>query len=126
MLTRPNILIGADNALYGFNSTVGTISYGWSQIADGGSLTVGGGDHDLNFQRIHNGLTGQLGESGEWSWGVEAEISRSESDGTIQFGDHDFDRSYRPCAARGSELADGFLRGLSIEVLQLVGHVYRR
>ena len=93
MLTRPDILIGADNALYGFNSTVGTISYGWSQIADGGSLTVGGGDHDLNFQRIHNGLTGQLGESGEWSWGVEAEISHSESDGTIQFGDHDFDRS---------------------------------
>jgi len=93
MLTRPNILIGADNALHGFNSTVGTISYGWSQIADGGSLTVGGGDHDLNFQRIHHGLTGQLGEGGEWSWGVEAEMSRSESDGTIQFGDHDFDRS---------------------------------
>ena len=93
MLTRPDILIGADNALYGFNSTVGTISYGWSQIVDGGKLTVGGGDHDLNFQRIHNGLTGQLGESGEWSWGVEAEISRSESDGTIQFGDHDFDRT---------------------------------
>lgn len=57
MLTRPDILTGADNALYSFNSTVGTISYGWSQIADGGSLTVGGGDHDLNFQRIHNGLT---------------------------------------------------------------------
>ena len=93
MLTRPNILIGADNALYGFNSTVGTISYGWSQIADGGSATLGGGDHDLNFQRIHHGLTGQLGESGEWSWGAEAEISRSESDGTIQFGDHDFDRT---------------------------------
>ncbi|MCH2073581.1 MAG: TonB-dependent receptor [Puniceicoccaceae bacterium] len=93
MLTRPDILIGADNALYGFNSTVGTISYGWRQIADGGSLTSGGGDHNLNFQRIHNGLTGQLGESGEWSWGVEAEISRSESDGTIQFGDHNFDRT---------------------------------
>ena len=93
MLTRPDILTGADNALYGFNSTVGTISYGWSQITDGGSATLGGGDHDLNFQRIHHGLTGQLGESGEWSWGVEAEISHSESDGTIQFGDHDFDRS---------------------------------
>jgi hypothetical protein len=93
MLTRPNILIGADNALYGFNSTVGTISYGWSQIAYGGSATLGGGDHDLNFQRIHHGLTGQLGESGEWNWGVEAEISRSESDGTIQFGDHEFGRS---------------------------------
>jgi len=93
MLTRPDILVGTDNALYGFNSTVGTISYGWSRIADGGSLTLGGGDHDLNFQRIHHGLTGQVGESGEWSWGVEAEISRSESDGSIQFGDHDFDRT---------------------------------
>ena len=93
MLTRPNILTGADNALYGFNSTVGTIAYDWSQIADAGSLTVGGGDHGLNLQRIHHGFTGQLGESEEWTWGVEAEVSRSESDGTIQFGDHDFDRT---------------------------------
>jgi vitamin B12 transporter len=93
MLKRAEVLTGSDNALYGFNSTVGTISYGWSQIQDGGSATIGGGDHDLNFQRIHHGLTGALGESGDWSWGLEAEISRSESDGTIRFGDHDFDRT---------------------------------
>jgi len=96
MLDRAAILTGTENALYGFNSTVGTISYGWSQISDGGSATIGGGDHDLNFQRIHHGLTGALGQSGqssEWSWGVEAEISRSESDGTLRYGDHDFDRS---------------------------------
>ncbi|MGB0334314.1 MAG: TonB-dependent receptor plug domain-containing protein [Opitutales bacterium] len=92
MLTQPDILVGVDNALYGFNSTVGTINYGWSRIADGGSLTVGGGDHDLNFQRIHSGQTGQLGDNTDWSWGAEAEVSRSESDGTIRFGDHDFDR----------------------------------
>ncbi|MDA9592108.1 TonB-dependent receptor [bacterium] len=111
MLTRPDILIGADNALYGFNSTVGTISYGWSQITDGGSLTVGGGDHDLNFQRIHNGLTRQLGESGEWSWGVEAEISRSESDGTIQYGDHDFDRTSGRVQLVGPNSQTDFLAG---------------
>ena len=93
MLTRPDILVGADNALYGFNSTVGTISYGWSQIADGGSLTIGGGDHNLNFQRIHQALTGPVGKGGDWSWGIETEVSRSESDGTIRFGDHNFDRS---------------------------------
>jgi len=92
MLTQPDILVGVDNALYGFNSTVGTINYGWSRIADGGSLTVGGGDHDLNFQRIHSGQTGQLGDNTDWSWGAEADVSRSESDGTIRFGDHDFDR----------------------------------
>ncbi|WPJ97856.1 TonB-dependent receptor [Coraliomargarita algicola] len=93
MLERAEVLTGNDNALYGFNSTVGTINYGWSQIADGGSLTVGGGDHDLNFQRIHHGMTSTLGESGEWSWGIEAEVSRSESDGTLEFGDSDFDRT---------------------------------
>ncbi|NBB79334.1 MAG: TonB-dependent receptor, partial [Verrucomicrobia bacterium] len=93
MLERPQVLTGTDNALYGFNSTAGTISYSWSGIADGGSLTAGAGDHDLNFQRIHHALTGPIGESGDWSWGVEAEFSRSESDGTIRGGDHDFDRT---------------------------------
>lgn len=93
MLEAPDVLTGTDNALYGFNSTVGTISYGWSQIADGGSATAGFGDHELNFQRIHHGMTGALGESGDWTWGVEAEVSRSESDGTIRYGDHDFDRT---------------------------------
>jgi len=47
MLDGPRVLTGADNALYGFNSTVGTISYGWSQIQDGGSATIGGGDNNL-------------------------------------------------------------------------------
>jgi len=93
MLTAPDVLVAADNALYGFNSTVGTLSYGWSQIQDGGSVTIGGGDNDLNFQRIHNALTGQLGDSVDWSWGAEIEHSRSESDGTIKYGDHDFDRT---------------------------------
>ncbi|MGJ8652822.1 MAG: TonB-dependent receptor plug domain-containing protein [Opitutaceae bacterium] len=92
MLSGPEVITGADNALYGFNSTVGTLSYGWSQIADGGSATLGGGDHDLNFQRIHHGLTGQFSDSSEWTWGVEAEYSRSESDGTIRHADHDFYR----------------------------------
>ena len=92
MLTAPDVLIGADNALYGFNSTVGTISYSWSQIQEGGSATLGAGDHDLNFQRIHHGMTAAFGENNAWSWGAEAEVSRSESDGTIANGDHDFDR----------------------------------
>lgn len=93
MLTTPDVLTGADNALFGFNSTVGTISYGWTRINDGGSLTAGGGDHDLNFQRIHQGLTGKLSDNGDWTWGAEAEFSRSESDGTISGGDHDFNRT---------------------------------
>jgi len=93
MLGNPQVLTGADNALYGFNSSVGTIKYDWSQIQDGGSATIGGGDHDLNFQRIHQALTGGFTNTADWSWGVEAEFSRSESDGTIQHGDHNFNRT---------------------------------
>jgi vitamin B12 transporter len=93
MLDGPRVLTGADNALSGFNSSVGTLSYGWSVMQDGGSATVGGGDNNLNFQRIHNAFTGGFTNSEDWSWGVEAEYSRSESDGTIKYGDHDFDRT---------------------------------
>ena len=69
MLTTPEVLVAGDNALYGFNSTVGTISYGWSQIQNGGSATIGGGDHDLNFQRLHQPVTGKLANAEDWSWG---------------------------------------------------------
>ena len=62
MLGEPRVLTGADNALRGFNSSVGTVSYSWREITKGGSLTVGGGDHDLNFQRIHHALTGSYGD----------------------------------------------------------------
>jgi len=93
MLGEPKVLTGADNALRGFNSSVGTVSYSWSEITKGGSLTVGGGDHDLNFQRIHNAITGAYGDSKDWTWGAEIESSRSESDGTIPYGDHAFDRT---------------------------------
>ena len=93
MLGEPKVLTGADNALRGFNSSVGTVSYSWSEITKGGSLTVGGGDHDLNFQRVHNAITGAYGDSKDWTWGAEIESSRSESDGTIPFADHSFDRT---------------------------------
>lgn len=93
MLEPYQVLTGADNAHYGFNSTVGSISYSWAEIKDGGSATVGAGDHDLNFQSLHHARTTALGSSGDWRLGVEAEYARSESDGSIAFGDHDFYRS---------------------------------
>ncbi|MFP4203803.1 MAG: TonB-dependent receptor plug domain-containing protein [Opitutales bacterium] len=92
MLTGPEVLTGVENAVYGFNSSVGTISYKWAPVYDGGSLTAGGGDHDLNFQHIRQGWTKALDEKGRWQWGAELDYSRSESAGTRQFGDHDFDR----------------------------------
>ena len=93
MLGEPKVLTGADNAFRGFNSNAGTISYSWSEITKGGSLTIGGGDHNLNFQRVHNAIAGAYGDSNDWTWGVEFDGSRSESDGTISYGDHSMERA---------------------------------
>ena len=93
MLGEPKILTGADNALLGFNSGVGTVAYSWSKMVNGGSLSIGGGENDLNFQRLHHAITGLYEDSSDLKWGAEIESSRSESDGTISLGDHDFART---------------------------------
>ena len=38
-------------------------------------------------------LLGAYGDSKDLTWGAEIESSRSESDGTIPFGDHSFKRT---------------------------------
>jgi hypothetical protein len=111
MLTQSRVLTGADNALRGFNSSVGTVSYKWSEITKRGSATIGGGDHNLNFQRLHNAWTGSYQESADWSWGGEAETSRSESDGTIPFGDHNFDRTTGRIQLIGPDSQTDFFAG---------------
>lgn len=111
MLGEPKVLTGADNALSGFNSSVGTVSYSWSEITKRGSLTIGGGDHNLNFQRIHNAITGAYRDSEDWTWGAEIESSRSESDGTIPFGDHSFDRTSSRVQLLGPDSQTDFFAG---------------
>ena len=93
MLRKARVYTGAENALRGFNSTAGTIAYQWSPIVNVGSITIGGGNNHLNFQRIHTAFKRDLNKCTKWTWGAELEYSRSESDGTIKFGDHYFNRS---------------------------------
>jgi hypothetical protein len=111
MLRPPEVLTGSENALLGFNSTVATIDYDWRPIREGGSLTVGGGEHDLNFQRLYQAFSRPLDADGAWLWGIEAELSRSESDGTIAFGDHDFERGSARLQLRGPNSQTDFLAG---------------
>lgn len=98
MLSKPDVLAGADNALYGMNSSVGTVSFGWSPIETAGSVSIGAGNNNFNLHRIHSGVSIPLNESNGWAnsndWiiGFEGEYSFSESDGTIDNGDHEFKR----------------------------------
>ena len=92
MLTKPSIFTGVDNALYGVNSSVGTVSFGWKPIQKGGSVSIGAGNNNFNLQRVHGASTMLLESYPAWSVGIEGEYSRSESDGTIANGDHQFER----------------------------------
>ena len=92
MLSNANVLTGADNALLGVNSSVGTVSRNWTQIKSAGSASIGVGNNGFNLQRVHSGVSMALADSPDWTLGLEGEFSRSESDGTIENGDHDFQR----------------------------------
>lgn len=93
MLTGASVLTGADNALYGVNSSVGTVSFGWKPITTGGSVSVGVGTNDFNLQSVHAGKSIPLDTIADWRLGFEGEYSHSQSDGSIDFGDHDFNRA---------------------------------
>ncbi|MBL4764997.1 MAG: TonB-dependent receptor [Colwellia sp.] len=93
MLKKANVLTGADNALLGVNSSVGTVSRDWTAIKTAGSASIGAGNNNVNLQRIHSAVSMALADASDWTIGVEGEYSRSESDGTIENGDHDFQRA---------------------------------
>ncbi|MBB1278307.1 TonB-dependent siderophore receptor [Pseudoalteromonas sp. SR43-3] len=93
MLSSPDVLTGADNALYGMNSSVGTVSFGWKPIITGGSVSLGTGTNDFNLQSIHAAKNTQLDSLANYTLGFEGEYSHSQSDGTIDNGDHDFSRA---------------------------------
>ena len=93
MLSNANVLTGADNALFGMNSSVGTVSRNWKKIQTSGSASLGAGNNNFNLQRIHSAVSIELKDFTDWTLGFEGEFSRSESDGTIEYGDHDFQRA---------------------------------
>ena len=93
MLTGPYILTGADNALNGMNSSVGSISFGFKPIKTGGNASVGTGTNDFNLQSIYAGISTDVDDAKNWQVGFEGEYSHSQSDGSIENGDHDFNRA---------------------------------
>lgn len=93
MLRGPDVLTGADNALYGMNSSVGTVSFAWKPVRSGGSLSLGAGNNGFNLQSLHAGISLPVNNQPDWQLGLEGEVSHSQSDGSIEFGDHDFKRA---------------------------------
>ena len=91
MLSVPTIITGIENAHAGFNSTVGTINYAWNPIRNGGETGIGLGDNNFNLQHIYFGAVNEYNDEGN-TVGIDLSYSRSESDGTRLYGDHNFNR----------------------------------
>ncbi len=92
MLGSPRILTGADNALGGFNAEVGTVAYGWRPITQRGELSAALGDYATNRQSFYQGMILPTAV-GDQTIAADIDLSRSESDGSVPFGDHNFQRA---------------------------------
>lgn len=91
MLGPVQVQTGAENAIVGFNASVGTVSYTWRPIVAGGHAAVAVGDNRFNRQSLYLAAT-RARAAADASVGVDVELARSASDGSIPFGDHDFER----------------------------------
>ena len=92
MLLSPKILTGAANAFAGFNAEVGTIAYGWRPIESRGEAALAFGNYATNRQSLY-----QAGVSsatvGGGALAADLDLARSESAGSVPFGDHHFERA---------------------------------
>lgn len=91
LLSAPEVMTGSDNAIGGFNAAVGTVSQQWRAIRDAGVIGLAGGEHNTNRQDFYQGVT-RLIPGSSYRLGADVAFARSESDGTLPFGDHRFYR----------------------------------
>ncbi len=110
MLTSPKILTGADNAVAGMQAQVGTIAYGWRAIEQRGEAAVAFGDYHTNRQSLYQGLVFAPFANG-LSAAADIDLARSESDGSVPFGDHDFKRASGRFQLRGANSQTDFFAG---------------
>lgn len=110
MLLQPRVLTGGDNALGGFNAGVGTVAYGWRPIAQRGEASMAFGDYHTNRQDFYQGIV--LPGGNERTVAADVELARSESDGSVPFGDHDFTRVAGRLQLRGDRSQTDFFAGV--------------
>jgi hypothetical protein len=110
MLQPPAVLTGAANAQAGFNAGVGTVAYGWRPIEQRGEAAVAAGNHATNRQSLYQGVVAPAGGAG-LALGADVELSRSESDGSVPYGDHNFQRAAGRVQLRGAQSQTDFFAG---------------
>jgi len=110
MLTEADILTGSANAFNGFNSSVGSVNYQWRTIQPDQEVAFGFGEDGYWYGRAYGGHVRQ--DDAGVTWGLDAEVAHSESDGPIADGDHEFDRLSLRFQRRSNEARTDVFYGL--------------
>lgn len=92
MLTSPEIRTGAALTLGVSNANVAAVNYAWQPIRSGGSSAIGLGEFNLRRADLYQGVSTSLGSNGG-RLGFDIALARSESDGSVPYGEHEFDRA---------------------------------
>lgn len=92
MVSAPTVRTGAEHALGSMQAAVGTVAYGWSRIEAGGEASIAFGSGELNRQSIYAGEVIVDDSARDRRVAVDMAWARSEAEGTIDNGDHDFER----------------------------------
>lgn len=81
MLTRPIVFTGIENALYGFNSTAGTLEYYWEPIRQNyGYVAGGGGNNGLWYASAYAAHKIPI-ENTDWQIGADFEFIGTDASG---------------------------------------------
>ena len=90
MLSSPRLFTGQENSIYGFNSTVANIHYGFKEIDEDIRLRIGVGTHNHNLQHIYTATTDILNTENKLNFDID--LARSELIGTVAEGESNFQR----------------------------------
>jgi len=91
MLTGVRVLTGADAALAGLNAAVGTLEYDWRPIQNRGEASAAAGPDGTWRGSLYTAAT-LPGAVADGTLAADFEVARSESNGPIPGGDHEFSR----------------------------------
>jgi vitamin B12 transporter len=92
LLGSPEVQTGPVLALGASNATAGAVYHRWRPIRTSGAASIGVGEFGFRRAEIYQGVTNSPSRNGG-RFGVDVALARSESDGSIPYGEHEFERA---------------------------------
>ena len=92
LLTAPEIMTGAGLILGAANATTGAVSQHWRPGRTGGFAALGFGENGFRRGELQQGFFSAPSAGGR-RFGIDLALARSESDGAVRYGEHEFERA---------------------------------